>query len=68
MSAISVLCLCAASAMHAQQKQRLNPVIELLEQGKPVFGVYAPSPFPPGRRGAAPPPGTAAKPASELAK
>ena len=25
------------------QKQRLNPVIELLEQKKPVFGLYAPS-------------------------
>jgi 4-hydroxy-2-oxoheptanedioate aldolase len=26
----------------AQDNARLNPVIELLEQGKPVFGVYAP--------------------------
>src|SRR5687768_16956432 len=27
----------------AQPPPRLNPVIELLEQKKPVFGVYAPS-------------------------
>jgi 2-keto-3-deoxy-L-rhamnonate aldolase RhmA len=33
------------------RRQRLNPVIELLEQKKPVFGVYAPSAFPPGSRG-----------------
>jgi 4-hydroxy-2-oxoheptanedioate aldolase len=34
---------------------RLNTVIELLERGQPVFGVYAPSAFPQGgRRGAAP--------------
>lgn len=26
----------------AQERQRLNPIIELLEQGKPVFGLYAP--------------------------
>ena len=32
-------------------RQRLNPVIELLEQKKPVFGVYAPSALPPGARG-----------------
>jgi 4-hydroxy-2-oxoheptanedioate aldolase len=30
-------------AGHAQQRQRLNNVIDLLEQKKPVFGVYAPS-------------------------
>jgi 2-keto-3-deoxy-L-rhamnonate aldolase RhmA len=36
------------------RRQRFNPVIELLEQKKPVFGVYAPSAFPGGRgRGAA---------------
>ena len=30
----------------------MNPVIELLKQGKPVFGLYAPSARPFGRRGA----------------
>jgi 4-hydroxy-2-oxoheptanedioate aldolase len=39
---------------------RLNPVIELLEQGKPVFGLYAPSNRRPGGRGG--PGGTAAAP------
>jgi 2-keto-3-deoxy-L-rhamnonate aldolase RhmA len=34
----------------AQSKTRLNPVIELLEQKKPVFGLYAPS----NRRGGGP--------------
>lgn len=47
----------AGSVLGAQapeRRQRLNPVIELLEQGKPVFGVYAPSSRRPGgRRGAA---------------
>ena len=57
----------AVAILHAQPKHRLNAVIELLEQGKPVFGVYAPSPYPPGRRGA-PPPDTPPKPATELAK
>jgi 2-keto-3-deoxy-L-rhamnonate aldolase RhmA len=53
---------------HAQ-RPRLNPVIALVEQGRPVFGVYAPSPFPPGgRRGAPPPPGTTAKTPIELAR
>jgi 2-keto-3-deoxy-L-rhamnonate aldolase RhmA len=46
---------------HAQMK-RLNPIIALLEQQKPVFGVYAPSNG--GRRGEA----IAARPASDLAK
>jgi 4-hydroxy-2-oxoheptanedioate aldolase len=50
-------------------RQRLNPVIDLLEQGKPVFGLYAPS----NRRGrgaatATPAPDTPQKPPLELAK
>src|SRR5262245_834246 len=54
--------------VHAQ-KQRLNPVIALVEQGKPVFGVYAPSAFPPGgRRGAPPPPDVTPKTPIELAR
>ena len=36
----------------AQPKPRLNPVIELLSQKKPVFGLYAPSNRRPGGRGA----------------
>ena len=36
----------------AQRRQRLNPVIDLLEQKKPVFGLYAPSNRRPGGRGA----------------
>jgi len=35
----------------SSQKQRLNPMIELLEQKKPVFGLYAPSNRRPGGRG-----------------
>jgi 4-hydroxy-2-oxoheptanedioate aldolase len=34
-------------------KQRLNPMIELLEQKKPIFGLYAPSNRRPGGRGSA---------------
>lgn len=34
------------------RKPRLNPMIELLEQKKPVFGLYAPSNRRPGGRGA----------------
>jgi 2-keto-3-deoxy-L-rhamnonate aldolase RhmA len=33
------------------KRRRLNPVIDLLEQQKPVFGVYSPSGLPPGARG-----------------
>jgi 4-hydroxy-2-oxoheptanedioate aldolase len=35
------------------RKPRLNPIIELLEQKKPVFGLYAPSNRRPGGRGGA---------------
>src|SRR3989442_1361595 len=54
--------------MHAQ-RQRLNPVIELLEQKKPVFGVYWPTnPTGRGRTGAPPPPAGPPKPAIDLAR
>jgi 4-hydroxy-2-oxoheptanedioate aldolase len=46
----------------APSHKRLNPVIALLEQNKPVFGVYAPSNG--GRRGEP----VAARPAIDLAK
>jgi 2-keto-3-deoxy-L-rhamnonate aldolase RhmA len=63
------LLLFAASALgvHAQKRQRLNAVIDLLAEGKPVFGVYWPS-NPQGRRGAPPPPDAPVKTAAELAK
>lgn len=48
----------------AQTRQRLNPVIGLLEHNQPVFGLYWPANGG-GRRGGEPPP---ARPASELAK
>jgi len=43
--AIAALVLAALNAgLDAQpEKHRMNPVIDLLEQGKPVFGLYAPS-------------------------
>ena len=53
--------------VHAQKRQRMNPVIELLEQSKPVFGVYWPS-NPQGRRGAPPPTDVAPKQPAELAR
>src|SRR5262245_26551308 len=62
----SAVPLAAVSGI-AQKKQRLNPVIDLLEQGKPVFGVYWPT-NPTGRRGAPPPPDAPKKTAAELAK
>jgi 4-hydroxy-2-oxoheptanedioate aldolase len=65
----SVVLLCVVTSAQAPHKQRLNPVIELLEHGKPVFGVYAPSAFPPGgRRGAAPPPDAPVKSPADLAR
>ena len=83
-----IICALAVSAMltgglvAAQSKKaRLNPVIDLLSQGRPVFGLYAPSnrrpggrggPGAPGAPGGAPatpaPPPAPDKPASELAK
>jgi len=52
--------------------QRLNPVIDLLVQKKPVFGLYAPSNRRPGRPGGAPAapaaPETPPKSPAELAK
>jgi 4-hydroxy-2-oxoheptanedioate aldolase len=52
------------AAVTAAQRQRLNPVIQLLEQHKPVFGLYAPSNGGGRRGGEAPPP----RPAIDLAK
>src|SRR6202022_1713143 len=53
--------------VHAQ-RQRLNPMIELLEQKKPMFGVYWPSNASGrGRAGAAPPAAVPPNSPSELA-
>jgi 4-hydroxy-2-oxoheptanedioate aldolase len=51
----------------AQQRQRLNNVIDLLEQKQPVFGVYAPSNATGRARGAAAPAPAAVKSPMELA-
>jgi hypothetical protein len=53
--------VCLLGAGHTQ-RQRLNPVIALLEQHKPVFGVYAPGNG--GRRGEP----VQARPAIDLAR
>src|SRR5262245_13370300 len=53
------------SSAHAQKRPRLNNVIALLEERKPVFGVYAPSNGGDRRGGAdAPPP----RPVADLAR
>jgi 4-hydroxy-2-oxoheptanedioate aldolase len=54
-------------AVQAQTRHRLNPMIDLLEQKKPQFGVYWPG-NPQGRRGGPPPADAVMKPASEWAK
>src|ERR1043166_7543110 len=60
---VLLLIALVCSSPHAQTPtRRLNPIISLLEQNMPVFGVYAPSNG--GRRGAAAPP----RPAIDLAK
>ena len=55
--------LAVGVAAQTARKPRLNPVIELLEQKKPVFGLYAPSNRR-GRPGGAGAPGAAAAPAT----
>jgi 4-hydroxy-2-oxoheptanedioate aldolase len=54
-------------AVQAQTRHRLNPMIDLLEQKKPQFGVYWPG-NPQGRRGGPPSADAVMKPASEWAK
>ncbi len=51
----------------AQTRQRLNPMIDLLEQKKPVFGVYWPG-NPQGRRGGPPPSDAVMKSPAEWAR
>jgi 4-hydroxy-2-oxoheptanedioate aldolase len=50
-----------------QSSRRLNPLVELLEQSQPVFGLYAPSNRR-GGRGAAAAPAEAPKTAAQLAR
>jgi 4-hydroxy-2-oxoheptanedioate aldolase len=52
----------------AQPKGRLNPMIDLLEQKKPVFGLYAPANRRPGRGAAAAATAPPVKTAADLAK
>src|SRR5262249_30178393 len=69
----AILALCAAAvsmivvALHAQARQRLNPMIDLLEQHTSIFGVYWPG-NPQGRRGAPPPADAVTKSPAEWAK
>jgi 4-hydroxy-2-oxoheptanedioate aldolase len=60
---VGVFCI----AGQAQTRQRLNPMIDLLEQKKPLFGVYWPG-NPQGRRGGPPPADAVMKPPAEWAK
>jgi 4-hydroxy-2-oxoheptanedioate aldolase len=53
--------------LQAQPRQRMNPVIDLLEQKQPVFGVYWPTNAQ-GRRGAPPPTDVPPKQPGELAR
>jgi 2-keto-3-deoxy-L-rhamnonate aldolase RhmA len=61
--AVGVFCVVGG----AQTRQRLNPMIDLLEQKKPMFGVYWPG-NPQGRRGGPPPADAVMKSPAEWAK
>ena len=61
------IAIAATSSGIAQTRHHLNPVIDLLDQGKQVFGVYWPTNAM-GRRGAPPPPDAPVKTPAELAK
>ena len=60
---VGIFCIVVA----AQTRQRLNPMIDLLEQKKPVFGVYWPG-NPQGRRGGPPPADAVMKPPADWAR
>ena len=62
---IGAVVAAAGTMVAAQPRSRINPMIHLLEQKKPVFGVYAPSAGRGSRGGAAQAP---AKTAADLAK
>jgi len=61
--AVAVCCI----AGQAPSRQRLNPMIDLLEQKKPLFGVYWPG-NPQGRRGGPPPADAVTKSPPDWAK
>jgi len=66
---LSIAAFVALSALGAQQAQRrLNPVIELLAQERPVFGLYAPSNRRGARAGSAANDSTAPKTPAQLAR
>ena len=60
---VGIFCLVG----QAQMRHRLNPMIDLLEQKKPLFGVYWPG-NPQGRRGGPPPADAVMKAPAEWAK
>lgn len=60
--------LAMAQERDAASERRLNPIIELLEQKQPVFGVYAPANRRPGRGGAPAPDAPPPKSATQLAQ
>jgi len=65
----SLFCALSVAIPRAQPPQRLNHVIELLEQKQPVFGVYWPTnPSGRGRAGAPPPTDVPPKQPGELAR
>ena len=61
------LALAGTIAAGQSKRQRLNPMIDLLEQKQPVFGLYAPGP-PRGNRGGPPPADAVVKTQAEYAK
>ncbi len=63
---ILIVAVCCASGQ-AQTRQRLNPMIDRLEQKQPLFGVYWPG-NPQGRRGGPPPADAVNKTPAEWAK
>src|SRR3954466_3486205 len=63
--ALMVGSFCIAGS--AQTRQRLTPMIDVLEQKKPLFGVYWPQ-NPQGRRGAPPPANAVMRPQTDWAK
>ena len=66
----SFVCVLSVIAIvRAEPRQRLNHVVELLEQKQPVFGVYWPTnPSGRGRAGAPPPAAVPPKPPADLAR
>jgi 2-keto-3-deoxy-L-rhamnonate aldolase RhmA len=68
---VGAVLLSGLAVAQAPKGQRLNPVIQLLSERKPVFGLYAPSNRRPGGRGGAAPaaetPAPPQKTAAELA-